>query len=153
MVRGEDLADRGRELARRFLNSVDLDQEDGTSVGRIARVVVGLDRADGHTVHHLERRGHDPVSDDSRNSLACGVDAWERREQGCHARRYAQQLDLDLRDRAQRAFRPNQHAAQVETHAVRRVAADPVHAAVGEHDLHAEHMVGRDAVVETVRAA
>ena len=153
MVVGQDLADRGGQLAGRLGDAVDLDQQDSARVGRIARVVVGLDSADRDVVHHLQGSRHDPVADDGGHGLAGRLDARESRQQGRDAGRDAKQSDLDLRDGAERAFGADEHPAQVEADVVRRVAADPVHAAVGQHHLHAQHVVGRHTVVEAVRPA
>ena len=63
VVVGEDLTDGGHQLQRRLGDSVDLDQEHGAGVGRIARVVMRLHRADGDAVHHLEGRWNYAVAD------------------------------------------------------------------------------------------
>ena len=114
---------------------------------------MGLHGADCDAVHHLESGGHDPVSDDGRHRLARGLDAWKGREHGRDAGRDAKEPDLDLRDRAQRAFRADEHAAEIKPDAVGSIAADPMHAAVGQHHLHAQDVVGGDTVIKAVRAA
>src|SRR5258708_27415478 len=85
--------------------------------------------------------------------MARALDGRERGEQGCNAWRNPQEADLDLRDRAQRSLRADQHSTQVESDPLWRIAADPVDAAIREHDLHAEHVVGGNPVVEAMRAA
>ena len=63
VVLGEHMADCVHQLERRLCDAVDLDQKHGAGVGRIARVVVRLHRADSDAVHHLERGGDDAVTD------------------------------------------------------------------------------------------
>ncbi len=153
LVLGQHVTDRGRELTRGLLDAVDLDKQHRARVGRITGAVVGFDSADCDLVHHLERRRDDAASDHGRNSLARGLDGRKGGEQRRDARRRAQQPHLDLGDGAERAFRPDEHSAKIEAHAVGAVTADPVHAAVREHNLHAEHVVRCDAVVQAMRAA
>src|SRR5207245_78852 len=130
--------------------AVDLDQQDGAGVGRIARVVVRLHRPDGDAVHHLERGGDDAATDHSGDSLACGLDRGEGGEQRRHAGWRAEQADLDLGDRAKGPLGADEYAAQVEADAIRYIPADPMNASVREHDLHAQNVVGGDAVIEAV---
>ena len=80
LVPGEDVGDRVHQLARGFGDAVDLDQQNRARIGRIARVVMGLDRAHGDFVHHLERGGHDPVPDHRGHRLARRFDAREGRQ-------------------------------------------------------------------------
>ena len=114
---------------------------------------MSLDRANSDLVHHLERRGHDAATDHSRHRLAGGIDAGKGGKQGRDRRRNAQEPHLDLGDRAQGALRSDQHSAQVKADAIRRISADPVHAAIRQHDLHPEDVIRGHAVVEAMRPA
>ena len=153
MVLGENLADCVHQLERRLGDAVDLDQQDGAGVGRVAGVVVRLDRADGDAVHHLQGRGYDAVTDHRRHGLACGLDARKGGQQRCDAGRHAQELHLDLRDRAEGSFGAHEDPAQIEADSVGGVAVDPVHRPVRQNDLHPEDVVRGDAVVQAVRTA
>src|SRR5712692_4533357 len=153
LVLREHPTHRGHQLEGRLGNAVDLGQEDRAGVGRIARLVVRLHRADGNPVHHLERRWDYAGSDDRGHRLAGRLDGGERGEQRGDAGRGAQEAHLDLRDGAKRSFRADEYAAKVEPNAIRRISTYPLDASVGEHHLHAEDVIRGDAVVKAVRAA
>ena len=102
----QDLADLADQLLGGLGEAVHLDQQHRARVGRVAGVVVGLDRADGRLVHHLERRRHDAVADDVGHRVAGGLDRREAGQQGVDRLRDGQQLHLDPGDHAHRPSDP-----------------------------------------------
>ena len=94
-----------------------------------------------------------PGRDDVGDHVACGGDRREVRQQGLHRLGRAHQPHRDPRDDAERALRAEHDAPQVRPGLLAGVGAHRHHAAVGQHDLRGQHVVGGEPVLEAVRAA
>ena len=144
----DDLKQRS-DLCRR---TVELD--DQNRVGRReVRMHRGLRRLNRERVHHLDGRRDDARADDRRHRLAPRIDAVERREQRLHALRLAQDPHDDLRRDAERPFGTDEQAEQIRAGRIHQRAADIGDLAVGQDHFERQHVVHREAVLETVRAA
>ena len=115
--------------------------------------MIGLfDRRQNALVHQFHRRGNDAGRDDLADGVAGVVHRVEDRPHRAVVLRIGRQPDPDLGDDAQRAFAADQQAGQIE--AGRVVDRAELHdRAVAQHDLDAEHVIDRHAVLERVRSA
>ena len=128
---------------------VQLDQEHRPRAHRQPRVHGLLDRLDRDGVHHLDRGGHDPRGDDLRHHLAGIVCRGETGQHRHHPFGQRQQPDHCLGHDPESALGAHESRHQVE----RPVSLQRDHAAVGQHHLQLDHMVGGEAVFEAVRTA
>ena len=132
---------------------VELDQQHRAGVGRQADVEGRLDRAEDQAVHHLERRGHDAGGDDRRDRLARRVDRLEDGEQRAMGLRVADEPQRRAGHDAERALGPDDQPGEVVARPILDRAAELDDVPRRQHQLDAEDVVGRDAVLERVRAA
>jgi hypothetical protein len=144
-----DLVEAGLALA---LGAVELDQQ-RRAAHREAGLGRLLGRLDRLGVHHLDRSRDDAALDDLRHGLAGLVRGVEERHQRAHGLRRGDHAQPHLGRHAERALGADERAEQVIARRVELVAADLDHLAVGEHELQAGHVVGREAVLEAVGAA
>ncbi len=120
---------------------------------RVAAVHRGLGRLDGQRVHHLDRGGHDPGGDDVGDRAPARLERVVGGEHQVHRLGRGGQLDDDLGDDAERAFRAGERAEQVVAGRRARAVAEPGQLAGGRDDLQPEHVVDGEPVLEAVRAA
>ena len=85
--------------------SVGLAEQDCFRVERIACVHEGLDGAYGELVHHFQAGGNDPLADDRGNRLAGAYHVVESGKNAFRVLRLGQELDRDLGDHREQAFR------------------------------------------------
>ena len=135
------------------LRPVELDEQGRAGVERPARVGHRLRGADRQVVHHLDGPGHDARRDDVRHRVPGVPGRLEEGDERAHRLGRGHDADDDLRRHAQRALRADEDPAQVVAREVELLAAQLHDRAVGEHDLQAADVVGREAVLEAVRAA
>src|ERR687897_94595 len=132
---------------------VELDQEDGGGVGRVAGVDERLRGLRDALVHHLERRRQQPAGDDAAHGLGGGVDRGEVEQQRGHGRWVGREPHGDAGGDAQGSLAAHERAPQVEPGGLGVEPAEDGHRPVGQHDLHGQHMGARHAVGEAVRPA
>jgi len=133
--------------------SIHLDDQQGGDIGGIADLDEGLGGDHGVAVHHLHAGGDDPGADDVGHALAAGLDAAEADQQRPRGFRRGQQAHRHLDHHAQQALRPNDKAEQVVSRPVQRLTAQ-ANGLAGEQDhLHAQHIVGGQAVFQAVHPA
>ena len=145
-----DLVEGRLELG---LRPVELDEQRRAGVERPARVGHGLRGADREVVHHLDGARHDARRDDVRHRVPGVAGGLEEGHERAHRLGRGHDADDDLRRHAERALGADEDPAQVVAGQVELLAAQLHDRAVGEHDLQAAHVVGREAVLEAVRAA
>ena len=133
--------------------TVQLDQENGGGVLRVAGARALVDRADHQLVEHLERRRDDAGGDDRRDRLRGVLERRERGEDGLHRLGHVKEPDRGRGDDAKGALRADGHAHQIVARALRRLAAETHELSGARHQLEPEDMVRRDPVLQTVRAA
>ena len=113
----------------------------------------GLRGHDREAVHHLDRGRHDPRRDDRRDRVARLCRRREGREERAGRFRLAQDSQDDLGDDAHHSLAPHQDSQQIVSRRVEHRPAQIDDASVREHDPGAEHVIGREAVLETVGPA
>ncbi len=104
-------------------------------------------------VHHLDRRRHDSRGDDPGDGGPCRVHRAEAGEERPDRLRRADEAKRDARDDAERPLGADDRAEQVRPVGIERLASQLDDVAVGEDEGQAGHVVGREAVLEAVRAA
>ena len=133
---------------------VALDDEHGGSVERKPGAGCRLARLHREAVHHLEAGGHDLGADDAGDGAArASVTERKSTRTVLHRLRPRHDPHGDADGGAERALRADEHAPQVVAGDVLDVAAEGHKVAVGRDDVDAEDVVGREAVLETVRSA
>ncbi|MGY4348333.1 hypothetical protein ACVWXM_004800 [Bradyrhizobium sp. GM7.3] len=135
------------------LGTVELDDEEGLDIERIAGMDEGLRGVDRGLVHHLHAAGNDAGADDARHAFAGRLDLREADHQRARRLRLLQDAHRDLGDDTEQAFRAGDDAHQIVAGVFRRLAADAQDLAAHQHDLAAEHVVGGHAVFQAVHAA
>jgi hypothetical protein len=157
---GSRRAGLGREAAHplglqrhRLGWTVELDQQHGARIHRQAGGVdAGLDGLDGAPVDDLERGRHQPAADDRRHRATRGDHVREDGQQRLDRLGQRREPHRHLGHHAERALAADHGADQVVARAAGR-AAEPGDAAVGQHQLQAEHVVRGGAVLERVGSA
>ncbi len=143
------------DLSRDSLrHAVQFDEQHGTGVARQAGGVdARLDRLDRAAIDDLHRGRHEPAADDASHCTTRRHHVAEDGEQRFDGFGNRREAHGDLGDDAERALGADDGAEQVGSvrHAGRR--AESHHLAVGKHELHGEHVVGRGAVLQRVRSA
>ena len=147
------LFDRRDFLFDRLGEPVHFDEQNRARALRVSGADGGFGGADAQVVHHLDGGGDDSRADDAGDGGAGVIQLVEHRQQRLDRLRLAQQANGYLGHDRQRPLRPDDDAAQIEARAFSLQAADPLDAAVGVNDLHAQDVVGGDAVCEAVRPA
>ena len=133
--------------------ALELDEEHGRGVERVAGVHGGFRRLDRQVVHDLHGPGQQPGADDARDRVARGFERAVGGEHGAEPGRTRQQPQGDLQRDAEAALRADEAADQVGPDRIEAAAAERDQRAVGEHRLEPEHVVQRHAVAEAVGAA
>src|ERR1041385_528653 len=105
------------------------------------------------SVHHLECRGYDAGGDDRRDTLAGRAQAREIGQQGADGMRHGGQPDGDARRDSEVASRADEQADEIGPPWFAAGTADLDKTTVRQKQLEPEDVIGRDAVLETVRAA
>ena len=149
-------ADRGDALGLRLhlgARAVELDEQHRAGAVGIDLAHRGIHRADHRVVEHLERGGNDAGGDDRGDGLRGFNQARERRERRFHGLGRVEQPHGDRGDQAERPLVADDRPREVVTRAIGGLAADADHIARPRDDLEPEHVIRRDAVLETVRAA
>ena len=133
--------------------AVDFHDEHRAGVEREAEVERRLDRLQDQLIEHLQGAGNDAGADDVADRVGGVVDRLEDAEQRAIRLRVARDAHPHFGDDAERPFAADDDAGQVVAGIVLGRAAGVDDAAVGQHQLDAEDVVDRDAVLERVRAA
>ena len=97
--------------------------------------------------------GRRPGLDDARHGVAGRLQVVVGGEHGAIDGRSRHEPQRDLERDAEQAFRSDEQARRDPARLLEAVAAEAHDGAVAEHDAHAEHVIGRHAVPEAVRAA
>ena len=134
-------------------HSLQLHQQDGIGIARISHGRSGLHRFDGEPVHHLQRGRHDPGCGDVHHGLRGRVHSVKNGQQRAHRFAAAHQMQHSFGHDADRPLGADERAAQIVAGAIRHLPAQPYDAAVIEHHLDAQHVIGRHAVGQRVWAA
>ncbi len=152
-VAAAEVFDAGRARVEARGVAVDLDDQHGARVGREPEVECRFDRRHDRAVHHLERGRDDAGGDDRGHGGGRVGDGREDGEQGRD--RLGQRYEAQRRRShdPHRALGAADDARQVVTEPVVDRAAERDDLAVGQHQLDAEQMIGRDPVLERVRTA
>ena len=95
------------------LGAVELDDEQGLDIERIAGVAERLGGRDGRLVHDLHAAGDDAGGDHQTDAFTRRLNAREADQQRPGGRRLAQDAHGDLGDHAEQSFRAGHHAEQV----------------------------------------
>ena len=127
--------DGGALRVDRRLRAVHLDDEDRGGVGRVAGVRERLGSDHDAVVHHLDGRRHDAARDDVGDRCGAVVDGREVEQHRANGGRQRREPDAHGRHDAERPLGAHEHAAQVVARGLGRLRPDPVHRAVGQHDL------------------
>ena len=135
------------------LGTIQLAEQDGRGLHRIARVDEVLGGADGEVVHHLEPAGDDAAGDDVAHRTAGLVDIGEACHQHLGRLGAGQQTHRDFRDHAQHAFGACHQRQQVQSGGIEAVGADRHRLALDGQHLELEQVVHGEAVLETVHTA
>ena len=148
-----DRGDVGEQLVEAVLDAIALDQQGGTGAGGQAKLVHIVHRLDREPVHDLQGRGQEAARDHLRDRAGGASDVGEEREH--HAHRLGQPGEPEPcgGDQAERALAAGHDACEIVAGLGRAALASPDDCAIGQHELHAEHMAGGDAVLEAVGAA
>ncbi len=133
--------------------TVELDQQRGRRVARIAAAERVLHRLDRELVDHLHRGGHEAARDDGGDRLRRLVHLVENCQHCFYCLWLLEDAHHDLGRDAEGALGADEEADQVVALRVARLAADPHQLAVGQDHFEAEHVIGGHAVLERVRAA
>ena len=146
-----DQGDRLLEARVAFVGgAVELDHQRRARVEPVpdaGRRLGGLDR---QPVHHLDRARDDPRRHDRADRLAGLRGVVEERDQRPYRLGTRHDPYGDPGGNAERPLGPHERTEQV---VARRVAVELHHAAVREHDLEPDDVVGREPVLEAVSAA
>ncbi|CAI8810606.1 hypothetical protein EMIT0373P_20256 [Pseudomonas chlororaphis] len=134
-------------------DTVQLAQQDGLGVHRVAGVNEVLGGADRQVVHHLQAAGNDAGGDDIGHRAAGFFHRVEGRQQHLGQLRLGQQLDRDFGDDPEQAFGTGEQRQQVETGRIQGVATEGQAFAFDAEDLHLEQVVHGQAVFQAVHAA
>ena len=113
-----------------------------------------VDRSDREVVEELEGHRHEPAAGHPGDRVARGGDGREERQHRQLGCRHRTQPQGRLGDDPERPLRPDEQVRQVVAHDVLRVpSAGADDRAIGEHDLEAEDVVARDAVLHAAQPA
>src|SRR5262249_22819454 len=104
-------------------------------------------------IHHLDGGRHDAAADDRRYGPASLVYRSKAGEQRHDGLRTPQQAEGGLGHDRQSAFRSNEHAEEIVTGRIERLAADVDELAIRQDCFHSEHVMDREPVLQTVSAA
>ena len=107
----------------------------------------------GGLVHELDGDGYDARGDDGRDTAPGDLTRLEAEQHGPRRLGRTQNAHGRLGDDAELPLRSNDQPEQVIARGIEVRAADLDHTTVDEHHLHTEHIVGRHAVLEAMRAA
>ena len=134
--------------------AVGLHQQQRLAIQRQADFGVVLDATDGRAVQKLQRAGDDLRGDDVGHRLRGLVHLREGGHHGALGRRLGDQLEQNLGDHAQRAFRADEQVLErIAGDVLDALVAGPEHFAVRQHHLQAHDVVAGDAVFEAAQAA
>ncbi len=164
LLRIGDAAGRGPAVARNSLDprdemidlglrAVDLDDQQGLDVERIAGMHELLDRVDRRLVHHLHAARNDARGDDPAHAFAGILGRPETHQHGARAFWLLEDAHRDLGDHAEQALRPGDDAEKIVAAGIEVLAADAQDLAGHQHDLAAQEIVGGHAVLEAMHAA
>ena len=148
-----DALDLGSVVLDLLDDAVELDEEDGAGAGWIPGrhgLLGGLDR---QPVHHLDRGRHHARGDDVRHGGACRVHRVEAREQRPDGLWSSDDAERDPCRDAERALGPDDHAEQIWPVGIECLPAELDDLAVRQDECQPGHVVCRESVLETVRAA
>ena len=148
-----DALDLGGVVLDLLDHAVELDEQDGACADRVPGrhgVLGGLDR---QPVHHLDRGRHHARGDDVRDGGAGRVHRVEAREQRPDGLRSPDEAERDPGRDPERALGADDHAEQVGPVRVERLPAELDDLAVRQHECQPGDVVGREPVLEAVRAA
>ena len=132
--------------------ALQLDNQDGGGLG-VARLDTDFGGLDGEAVHDFDGAGQQAAGDDGGDRLAGGAQRMVGRQHRAVGGHQRQQAQGDLKRDPEPAFGTHEQARQIRSDAFKAVPAQLLHGAVRQHNLHAQDMVARHAVLETVRAA
>ena len=110
-----------------------------------------LDCTSAQLVHHLQSRRNHPRGDDRTDCLGACFDAGEVHQHRPNSGRVLGEPHTHLGGDAAHALTADERAAQVVAGRVGLVAAQLHDLAIGQHDLHPQHVRRRDPVGEAVR--
>ncbi len=137
------------------VDAVDVHEHQGADVERPVDAGRRNDRFDRQLVAHLDRRRNDPRADDARDRIAGLVGRRKRREQRLRALRRTQHAHQHLGDDPGHPLAADHDPGEVVTQHLglpgRR--SDLHRLALRRHERQPQHVVHREAVLETVRAA
>ena len=136
-----------------FRQPVDFAQQQRGGVERVAAVREGFGRLDRGRIHHLETGRHDAGGDHVAHGVGAAADVVKSGEQQFDAARQRQQAHRHLDDHAEQAFGADHGREQVEAGRLASLRADGEHVALHRHELHREHVVHGEPVLEAVDAA
>jgi hypothetical protein len=136
-----------------FRRSVDVDEERGADVERPVDAGRFDDRFDCKFVHHLDRSRNDPGAHDPRDARR----GFGRRREGRkeRARRFGRAQDANPRlgDDSDEALAAHESRHEIVADRIGRRRAKSHDLAVGGNDRRGRHMIGRETVLEAMRAA
>ncbi len=134
------------------LHPVQLAEQDGGGIHRVAGVDEVLGGSQGQVVHHLQPTGDDAGGDDVGHRRPGALDVGEAGHHHPSTGRLGQQLDGHLHHDAEQALGTGEQRQQVEAGAVQGGAAQGQAFALQGDDLHRQHVVHGQAVFQAVHA-
>ena len=134
--------------------AVGFHQQQRLAIQRQADLGEVLDAMDRGAVEELQRAGDDLRGDDVGDRLRGLVHLGEGGDHGLLGGGLGDELQQDLGDDAERAFRADEQVAQrIAGDVLHALVAGPEHLAVGQHDFQAHDVIAGDAVFEAAQAA
>ena len=118
-------------------HALQLNQENGGRVARVACRPAPFHRFDGQLIHHLQGRRDDSRRRDIHNALRGGIHVVKNRQQRAHRFSCPHQPHPNLGDDPHGPFGADEEAAEVVARRVGNLAAEPDHLSVVQHHLDA----------------
>ena len=134
------------------LRAVDLDDQQGFHIERIAGVDEFLDRVDRRPVHHLHAARDDAGADNPADAFAGVLRRRKADQHRAGAFGLLEDPHRDLGDDAEQALGSGDDAEQVVAAGIEMLAADADDLAGDQHDLAAQEVVGGHAVFQAMHA-
>ncbi len=135
------------------LRAVQLDDQQGLDIERVADLDEGLGGVDRRPVHHLHAARDDAGGDDRGDAIAGILGRGKADQQGARGGRFLQDAHGHLGDDAEQPLRAGHDPDQVVAGRIEMLAAEAHHLAVDQHHFEAEQVVGRQPVFQAVHPA
>ncbi len=136
-----------------ILRTIELDDQQGLDVERIAGMDELLGGGDGGTVHHFHAAGNDAGADDPGDAFAAVLGSRKTDQRRARGLRFLQNANGDFGNDAKQPLGSGDNAEQIVAAGIEMLAAESQNFAGHQHEFAAEHVVGGHAVFEAMHAA